>query len=109
MKTDPETLKSLALALPEAETKPHFDRLSFRVGNKIFATLAEADGEAVVKLTLADQSALVGSDPETFFLPGWSHQGWTGIRLDRIAPSTLQDLLRQAWRNVAPKSLVEKP
>lgn len=101
-----ETLRKLALALPEAEEKPHFERASFRVRGKIFATLSVADKQAVLKLPIPDQTVLVGSEPDIFFLAGWAHQGWTGVHLAKIKKQPLEELVTTAWRNVAPKKLI---
>lgn len=53
------------------------------------------------------QQALVGSRPETFFRPPYvGHRGWVGIRLDReLDWEELADLLRDAYRAVAPARL----
>jgi hypothetical protein len=99
--------RELALSLPHAEERDHFDSPSFRVGGKIFAQLSKQDQEpsrALVKLSMADQSALTMSDPETFSAePSWGRHGWTDIRLATVDASMLHDLLWQSWRLVAPK------
>ncbi len=43
--------RALALIVPDAVESSHFDTADFRVNNKIFATLREADGRAVLKLS----------------------------------------------------------
>ncbi len=99
-----DEFRSLALSLTEAVEQPHFERASFRVRGKIFATLK--GDTAVLKLAVEEQTALVAADPETFFLPGWNHQGWTGVRLEMADPAEVKALIKTAWRNVAPKALV---
>ena len=47
----PAEFRQFALSLPESEEKAHFERASFRIRNKIFATLSEDETEAVLKLT----------------------------------------------------------
>ncbi len=49
--------RKIALSMPKAEEHPHHGHPSFRVKNKIFATLYGS--RAVVKLSIADQIALV--------------------------------------------------
>jgi len=51
-----ETVRKLALAFPETDEHPHFERKAFRVKKKIFATLLEKDKTVNLKLTLEDQS-----------------------------------------------------
>ena len=53
----PNDVRKLALALPEAEEQAHFDKPSFRVRGKIFATLWEKEKRAVLKLSLEEQDA----------------------------------------------------
>jgi hypothetical protein len=103
----PDQLRQFALSLPEAEEKIHFERASFRVRNKIFATLSEDETEAVLKLSVEEQTALVAVDPETFFLVGWNSQGWIGVRLGQVDAEEMWQLLVSAWRNVAPKRVVK--
>lgn len=101
-----ETVRRLALALPEAEEKSHFDKPDFRVRNRVFATLPE-DGLAVVKLTPDQQEMLVGGEP-AMFQPvngGWGRQGWTRVLLAAADELTLKSALLTAWRNVAPAKL----
>ena len=100
--------RKFALSLPEAEEKIHFERASFRVRNKIFATLSEDETEAVLKLTVEEQTALATADPETFFLVGWNQQGWIGVKLARVDAEEMRQLLIIAWRNVAPKWVIAK-
>ncbi len=104
-----QAAKKLALSLPEAEERDHFGSPSFRVRGKIFAQLSavgESEARAVLKLPLADQTALVLADPQTFALiPQWGRHGWTYARLDGLDAALFADLLRKSWRQVAPKKL----
>ena len=102
----PAQLRQFALSLPETEEKLHFERTSFRIRKKIFATLSEDEREAVLKLTVEEQTALVAADPETFFLVGWSQQGWIGVKLAGVDADEMRQLLVTAWRNVAPTRMV---
>ena len=61
-----ETVRELALALPEVEEQDHWGRPSFRVRAKIFATLWPAEQRAMLKLPPAEQAALIMLDPATF-------------------------------------------
>lgn len=102
------TIRELALALPGVDERDHFGSPSFRVGGKIFAQMpAQTTGRdrAILKLALPDQTALVMSDPDTFApVPQWGRYGWTHVSLESVAPAIFEDLLRKAWRQVAPKN-----
>ena len=107
MSADPAAaFRALALALPEAVELPHFERASFRVRKRIFATLRDADGHAVLKLPREEQAALVAMHPEIFAITPWGHQGWTSVDLRRVEPEVLRELIDEAWRGAAPKRLV---
>lgn len=105
---DCETVRTLALALPQVEEHDHWGRPSFRVRNKIFATLWPAEQRAVLKLPRSDQSALVQLDPQVFSaVPGtWGEQGSTNVLLEHIERALFQQVLYTAWCQVAPKRLI---
>ena len=103
-----KAFRKLALALPEACEAPHFDRASFSVGKKIFATMTADGKEAMVRVApFARLEALIETYPETFF----SHGGWTirlgalGVRLAKVDRALLRELLVDSWERVAPPRL----
>lgn len=102
----PDAFRRLALALPEAHEEPHFERASFRVGKKIFATLVPDGSEAMVKLPVAEEAEdWIATRPELFFSYGtWTtRNGALGVRLAKAPAKLLQPLLVEAWRALAPK------
>jgi hypothetical protein len=101
-----DTVRSLALALPEAHEQPHFGRPSFRVGRRIFATLREDDGRAVLKLSADEVPLLTASQPDAFRENPWSFQGWVTVQLGTVDRDMFEALLVDAWRRVAPKRVV---
>ena len=105
-----EQARKAALSLPETEEKPHFDLTSFRVKNKIFATIHADKNYVMVKLSLIDQSVFCSYSKEVIFpVPGgWGRKGATFIDLKKVKRSMLVDALTTAWKTVAPVKLVEK-
>lgn len=104
MKVD--DVRALSLSLPEAEEQDHFGKPSFRVRGKIFATLWVQEERAVLKLSLEEQDSLAQGQPEVFAVTPWGHQGWTSVELSRVDAALFGELLRGAWRRVAPKRVV---
>jgi predicted DNA-binding protein (MmcQ/YjbR family) len=102
-----QTFRQLALSLPETSEQPHFERTSFRVAKKIFATLDEKSGLACVKLTETDQDVFSAYDRTVIFpVPNkWGKQGWTNIDLKKVRKDMLTDVLTTAYCTVAPKKL----
>lgn len=101
--------RRIALRMPEAVEGSHFGHADFRVGGRIFATLALADeGYGVLLLTPEQQAGMVEDEPRVFTpVPGgWGRQGATRVRLARVTPDILEGALRTAWRRRAPKRLL---
>ena len=110
-------LRKLCLALAEAHEVEAWGAPTFRVRNKLFAMYAEAnnhhgDGrEAVwIKAAPGNQAIMVGVAPKKFFVPPYvGPSGWVGVYLDRrVNWKELDDLLRDSYRLVAPKRLLQQ-
>jgi len=98
---DIRDFRRIALGLPGVEESSHMGQPDFRVGGRIFATLASAkQGYGNLKLTLEQQAAFVEELPEVF-LPiagGWGRMGMTHIRLAAATEDVLTGALRAAWK-----------
>ena len=106
-----DEFRTLALNQPEAAEAAHMDHPDFRVRGKIFATLGHPDeGWGMVKLTVDQREEFVREDPDVFRpVPGgWGRTGATHVRLSAATAELLQPALTAAWRNVAPKRLVQQ-
>jgi hypothetical protein len=107
----PDEFRKLALRLPETVEQQHQDHPDFRVGGKVFATLGWPDTAwGMVKLPIAEQKTRVATQPEIFEpAPGaWGQRGSTKIRLAAAEIDLIEQILRIAWGNVAPKPNTEK-
>jgi hypothetical protein len=98
---DANDFRRIALSLEGAEESSHMGAPDFRVGGRIFATLASAkQGYGNLMLTLEQQNAFVDELPEVF-LPiagGWGRMGMTHIRLAEAGEDVLEGALRTAWK-----------
>jgi len=105
-----EDARKSALSLPEAEEKPHFHLTSFRVKNKIFATIHADKNFMMVKLSVIDQSVFCSYHKDVIFpVPGaWGKQGATFINLKKVKKAMFLDALTTAWKTTAPAKLIEK-
>ena len=93
--------RRIALGFPGTEESSHMGQPDFRVGGRIFATLASAKhGYGNVKLTLEQQAAFVEELPEVFIpIPGgWGRMGMTHIRLAAASEDVLAGALHTAWK-----------
>jgi hypothetical protein len=102
-----DTLRKMALALPEAIEQETWGQPTFRVRKKIFVMLSEGEREAWVKSTHDEQRALIFMDPETFYVPPYvGTSGWVGVRLRTADRDEMRELVTEAWRLTAPKRIV---
>ena len=96
-----DDFRRIALSLEGAEESSHAGSPDFRVGGRIFATLASArQGYGNLMLTPKQQSAFVNELPE-IFLPikgGWGRMGMTHIKLAIATEDILAGAVRAAWK-----------
>jgi hypothetical protein len=99
--------RRIALSLPDTTEGSHFDVEDFRVGGKIFATLAyQKTGCGVLLLTPEQQAGMIQDAPEIFLpVPNkWGQKGATMVRLAKVKPDILEGALRMAWSNKQAKT-----
>jgi hypothetical protein len=93
--------RRIALSLEGTEEGSHMGSADFRVGGRIFATLASQDqGYGNLMISPKMQAGLLEDQPD-IFLPiagGWGRMGMTHIILARADESVLTGALRSAWK-----------
>jgi hypothetical protein len=93
--------RRIALSFEDAREGSHMGAVDFRVGGRIFATLASVkDGYGNLMLGLEQQAAFIEELPEVFLpIPGgWGRMGATHIRLAVASEDVLTGALQTAWR-----------
>jgi hypothetical protein len=102
-----ETVRQLARALPGVEEGTSYGTPACKVRGKLFARLHQ-DGESlVVRIEFAEREVLLAADAETFYITNhYLNYPWILVRLAAVREDQLSELLKQAWRLVAPKRLV---
>jgi hypothetical protein len=107
----PSDFRRIALSLEGAEEGSHMGAADFRVGGRIFATLAsEKQGYGNLMLTPDLQAEFVGELPD-ILLPihgGWGRMGATHIRLAEASEDVLAGALRAAWKLRVEKNMGTK-
>jgi len=100
-----EIFRKLALSFPDATEEPHFEKSSFRIKKKIFATFDEKNNHAVIKLNEIDQSVFCASGDKIFYpIPNkWGKHGWTIVELSKVRPEMFEDALIRSYENVVSK------
>jgi hypothetical protein len=101
-----ETFRQMALSFPGAIELPHFDRASFRVNKRIFATMDEKANIAVLMFSPLEQSVFCAFD-KTIIYPvpgGWGRQGSTIFELGKIKKAMLKDALTVVYNEIVTKT-----
>jgi hypothetical protein len=114
-----DDVRRIALALPEVEEIPS-EGFDFRVGNKGFVWSypeREPGRRRVIRTDIAvlyvgdeaEKQALLLGEPELFFTTR-GYDGWplVMLRLERVDPARLEELILDAWRMRAPVELADR-
>ena len=101
--------RKIALSFPEAAEEPHFEKTSFRIKKKIFATYNAKENRACIKLSAIDQNVFSTTNKSIIYPVDnkWGKQGWTLIDLKNVYESVFIDALTTAYCNVAPEKLAK--
>ena len=97
----PSDFRRIALSLEGAEEGSHMGQADFRVGGRIFATLAaQAQGYGNLLLTPEQQAAFIAEAPEVFIpIPGgWGRNGATHLKLSAADEDLVYGALQTAWK-----------
>jgi hypothetical protein len=110
---DAEDFRRIALSMEGASEGSHMGSPDFRVGGKIFATLAsQSQGYGNLMLTPEQQATFVAEAPGVFvpIAGGWGRMGMTHIRFSAANEDVLTGALLTAWKlrvqkNSAPRGV----
>jgi hypothetical protein len=107
-KADFDTVRKIALALPDVEESTAYGALAFKVNGKLLACTpthksAEPDS-LMVRVDFAHRAELIAASPDIYYLKDhYVNYPSVLVRLSRIHHDALQDLLGMAWRFVTAK------
>jgi hypothetical protein len=99
-----DTVRALALALPGMEEGTSYGTPAFKVSGKLIARLREGGEELVLRVDLDARDLLMRAEPQTFFITDhYAGHPLVLVRLAKVKPALLGELLEEAWKSVAPK------
>ena len=103
-----DDFRRIAMSLPEAEEKSHFDKPDFRLRGKIYATIKNSR-MGVINLNLEQQTFVMALEPDAFspVAGNWGKQGWTEVFFADASEEPVYTAMLMAWRNLAPKVLIK--
>jgi len=109
-----DTVRRIGLALPGVEESTAYGVPALKVHGKLMACVpshrsAEPDS-LVVRMDFDDRAELLAADPDVYYLPE-HYAGYNAVlvRLSRVHPDVLRDLLGMAHKFVTRKPAPRSP
>jgi hypothetical protein len=101
-----DTVRDMARALPDVEAATSWGAPAFKVRGKMFACRAinkSAEPDSlVVRMDFHQRDELIAADPATYYLTDhYVDYACVLVRLSRVHPDALRDLLLMGWRFVS--------
>jgi len=97
-----DAVREFALTLDNVEEGASYGTPAFRAGGALFARLREDGDSLVVRTTFEERAELLAADPDTYYITDhYLEYRWVLVRLSRVHPDALRDLLRGAHRMAA--------
>lgn len=101
-------VSAAAVKLPEVEISKSYGTPALKVHGKMLARLKEDGVTLVLRTDFVARQILTQADPDTFFFTDhYRDYPLVLVRLANLDAAALPDLLERAWRQVAPKKLVD--
>src|SRR6184192_2663943 len=103
-----DTVRQIAQTLPGAEESTSYRTPAFKVKGKLFARLHQ-DGESlVIGVDFEEREEMMSAAPDKFYITDhYLNYPWMLVRMSKVRPDELRDLLIGSWRRAAPKDLVD--
>jgi hypothetical protein len=97
-----EAVRKMALALEQVEESTSYGTPAFKVRGALIARLRPELDALVIRMPIDDRQELIAADPETYFITDhYLNYPWILVRLARVHPDAMRDLLKAAWRSAA--------
>jgi hypothetical protein len=104
-----QAVRQAAKPLPGVEDSTSYGTPALKVKGKLLARLHQSGECFVLRSTLAHREKLMRSDPAIFYITDhYRDYPWVLVRFLTVDRDTLPKIIEDAWRLVAPKSLIKK-
>lgn len=94
-----ETVRQIALALPNVEDGLSYGAPALKIGGKhLFVRLREDLNAIVVKTTFEERDELMAADPAVYFITDhYLNYEWVLVGLEHVALDALSEMIRRAY------------
>ena len=101
-----DAVRKIALTLPDVEESTAYGSPALKVRGHLFACIAinkaAEPNSLMVRMPFEDRDALIAEQPEVYYLVDhYVPYPCVLVRLARVDPETLRDLLLMGWRSVS--------
>jgi hypothetical protein len=103
-----EDVVAIGLRFPEVEETKWFGTAALKVQGKGMCRLRTGPDALVLRvIDIGDREALMRGNPDVYFTtPHYDGYPYVLVRLEAVDPGELEELIEDAWRIQAPKTLV---
>jgi hypothetical protein len=104
-----DTVRNIGLALPGVEESTAYGVPALKVHGKLLASVpanrSAEPGSLVVRVDFDDRAELLAADPDVYYVtPHYVGYSAVLVRLSRVNPDVLRDLLGMAYKFVTRKA-----
>jgi hypothetical protein len=106
MPTDFNAVRRVGMALPGAAAGTMYGAPALKLKGQMFVCMASHSSaepnSLVVRMSFESRDVLIADDPSTYYVTD-HYLGYPSVlvRLDRVHPDALTDLVRMGWRYVS--------
>jgi hypothetical protein len=105
-----EDVREVATGLPRTVERLVRDRVKFNVGRIVYAALSRDERILGCGFPKEERDAMIAAEPGKFSMPGVGDQRshWFHVDMAAIDKDELRELITDAWRMCAPKTVVKE-
>ena len=109
--TTADDVRRVGLALPRTYERQVRGRWKLKVRQIVYVAFSRDERAMGFGFPRAERDGLIGSDPETFFLPPTAdlRYQWVCAHLSRLDDVEMRELVTDAWRMCTPAMLHDLP
>jgi hypothetical protein len=107
-----DIVRRMALTFPNVEESTSYGTPALKVKGKLFIRWRnEEDPDTIVlKMPFEQREGLMAEEPETYFITDhYRNYPWVLVRLSKVHPDALHDLLQIGYRAAIPMKRDRKP
>ncbi|MFL6123419.1 MmcQ/YjbR family DNA-binding protein [Actinophytocola sp.] len=105
-----DDVREIATGLPRTIERLVRDRVKFNVGRIVYVALSRDEQVMGCGFPKEERDAVIAAEPDKFSMPGKGDQRyhWIVVELRNVTRDELRELVTDAWRMCAPKTVVRE-